>query len=346
MPTAHLFVRVVDHFGDAGIAWVLGLALAQDYGFDVTIIIDDPAPLAKIAPDYKNTNNINVLTDIPATLPPANLIIEMLSAAAPDDYVARAAACTPTPTWIIYEYLSAEDWITDLHLKPSPHPTLNLPRTFFYPGFTADTGGLLYREQDFPETKPTLAAPSRSLKIGLFCYKNPQLPALLNAWQTGDHTIDLYVPDQAITPTITEFFAQNPNQDPLDHHSRPFMPRDEFITYLADNDLNFVRGEESFASALLTGKPLIWHIYYQEQNAHLVKLKAFCTWFTASLAPPAAAAYTNLTLAWNGFGDIAAAWATFIPHLPTLAAHAQNVARTLKSHGSAAKNLVDFYRQR
>ena len=40
-------------------------------------------------------------------------------------------------------------------------------------------------------------------------------------------------------------------------------------------DFNFVRGEDSFARALLTGKPFLWHIYPQEENLHLQKLQSF-----------------------------------------------------------------------
>ncbi|MGL6025423.1 MAG: elongation factor P maturation arginine rhamnosyltransferase EarP, partial [Cetobacterium sp.] len=38
---------------------------------------------------------------------------------------------------------------------------------------------------------------------------------------------------------------------------------------------NFVRGEDSFVRALLTGKPFVWHIYLQEDMAHMDKIRGF-----------------------------------------------------------------------
>ncbi len=54
--------------------------------------------------------------------------------------MARAATA---PAWFILEYLSAETWVDGSHGLPSPHPRLPLPRRFWFPGFTAGTGGLL-----------------------------------------------------------------------------------------------------------------------------------------------------------------------------------------------------------
>jgi uncharacterized repeat protein (TIGR03837 family) len=46
-------------------------------------------------------------------------------------------------------------------------------------------------------------------------------------------------------------------------------------------DLNFVRGEDSLVRALWAGKPFIWHIYPQDDNAHHAKLEAFLDWMQA-----------------------------------------------------------------
>ena len=57
--------------------------------------------------------------------------------------------------------------------------------------------------------------------------------------------------------------------------SIPFVSQDEYDWVLSQCDLNIVRGEDSFVRAQLAGKPLIWHIYPQEDRAHEVKLAAF-----------------------------------------------------------------------
>jgi hypothetical protein len=45
--------------------------------------------------------------------------------------------------YIAIEYLSAEPWVENFHLKPSIDPESGLIKTFFYPGFTGQTGGLI-----------------------------------------------------------------------------------------------------------------------------------------------------------------------------------------------------------
>jgi hypothetical protein len=37
-------------------------------------------------------------------------------------------------------------------------------------------------------------------------------------------------------------------------------------------DLNFVRGEDSFVRAQWAERPFVWHIYPQQDDAHLEKL--------------------------------------------------------------------------
>ncbi|MGB3287699.1 MAG: elongation factor P maturation arginine rhamnosyltransferase EarP, partial [Burkholderiaceae bacterium] len=79
-------------------------------------------------------------------------------------------------------------------------------------------------------------------------------------------------------------------------HEMPFLDQDGFDRLLWSGDLNCVRGEDSLVRALWAGKPLLWHIYPQEDQAHMAKLQA---WLALSpLGPQAAQAMTS----WNA-GD-------------------------------------------
>ena len=53
------------------------------------------------------------------------------------------------------------------------------------------------------------------------------------------------------------------------------MTQDEYDLLLWSCDFNAVRGEESFIRAQWAGRPLVWHIYPQEDDAHWDKLNAF-----------------------------------------------------------------------
>ena len=68
-----------------------------------------------------------------------------------------------------------------------------------------------------------------------------------------------------------------------------FVPQAEFDAVLWLADMAIVRGEDSFVRAQLAGKPLLWHIYPQAEQAHLPKLHAF--WHKAATFAPLPAAH-------------------------------------------------------
>jgi uncharacterized repeat protein (TIGR03837 family) len=55
----------------------------------------------------------------------------------------------------------------------------------------------------------------------------------------------------------------------------PFVDQDGFDRLLWSSDLNCVRGEESLVRAMWAARPLLWHIYAQQEQAHLDKLRAW-----------------------------------------------------------------------
>jgi uncharacterized repeat protein (TIGR03837 family) len=75
----------------------------------------------------------------------------------------------------------------------------------------------------------------------------------------------------------------------------PRLPQERFDEILWLSDANFVRGEDSFVRAIWAGKPMIWNIYPQAEQAHRPKLEAFL-----SLRPPEERA---LSVAWNQLNE-------------------------------------------
>ena len=49
--TLHLYCRVVDNFGDAGVCWRLARQLAREHALDVTLWIDRPEVLGRLVPE-------------------------------------------------------------------------------------------------------------------------------------------------------------------------------------------------------------------------------------------------------------------------------------------------------
>ncbi len=205
--------RVVDNFGDGGVCWRLARQLAAEHGLAVTLWIDDVATLARIEPALDPRRDDQVARGVrvrryseshPATFIDPDVVIEAFACGLSDPYRDAMAAQPRPPVWVNLEYLSAESWVESAHALPSPHPRMPLTCWFYFPGFTASTGGLL-REVGLPEARNAfmrdpaaraaawraigVAPPESALTISLFCYANSALPALLDAWAEGDEEI-------------------------------------------------------------------------------------------------------------------------------------------------------------
>ncbi|WP_322991146.1 elongation factor P maturation arginine rhamnosyltransferase EarP [Limnohabitans sp.] len=286
-----IFCTVIDNHGDLGVCWRLTRQL-RDAGQRVRLWVDDASALAWMAPTAHQEPGIEVRPWADASqastlqaLPPADVWVEAFGCDIPEALVAHAVATrAEQPRWINLEYLSAEDWVPRMHQLPSPimsSPAKGWTKTFFYPGFTPDTGGLLreadllarqqrfdrmaWREQHAPNLPPN------GLLISLFCYEPAALPQLLAQLVGTPHHL-LVTPGRplAAVQQALASMAEQPNWSAL-----PYTDQNGFDEMLWACDLNFVRGEDSLVRALWAGQPFIWHIYPQDDNAHHAKLEAF-----------------------------------------------------------------------
>ena len=298
-----IFCRVIDNHGDLGVCWRLSRDLAAR-GHTVRLWVDDAAALAWMAP--QRPAGIE-LRDWPAgdvAVAPGDIVIEAFGCEPPPGFVARMAARTPAPRWINLEYLSAEDYVERSHGLASPQfhgPGAGLTRHFFYPGFTHRTGGLL-REPGLLQAVESFdgaawlasrgwAPRAGERVVSLFAYANPALPALLDAL-ARQPTLLLACPGP-----LQALVRDRPGLRSL---ALPYLPQDDFDRLLWACDLNFVRGEDSFVRAQWAGKPFVWHIYPQHDDAHHAKLAAFLT--RAGLPEDWCAVWRG----WNGLSPLPA----------------------------------------
>jgi len=93
-------------------------------------------------------------------------------------------------------------------------------------------------------------------------------------------------------------------------------------------------------------KPFVWQIYPQEEDAHRIKLDAFLARFSGVLPADASPACRALWHAWNGDGDVGAAWPAFERALPAFGAAMPRWCATLREHGDLAGNLLAFIRRK
>jgi len=374
-----IFCRVVDNFGDAGVCWRLARQLAHEHGLAVTLWIDDVRTLARIAPtlvpdrDDQGASGVRVrlLTDAAAaTALPADVVVEGFGCGLPEAYVVSMAAAARAPAWVVLEYLSAEPWIDASHGLPSPHPQHPLTRTFWFPGFTTRSGGLLReaglrdrREKATAQTGTRAAllraagidAPSDATLVSLFCYANPALPGLLDAWAEGDEAVVCLVPEGIALSELDRFTGgavPHPGQacrrGALSIAVMPMVDQDAFDQRLWQCDLNFVRGEDSLVRAIWAGRPLVWQLYPQDEDVHLAKMDAFLTRYEAGLPEPMRAAQRAFWYGWNeGSADMmVAAWPDLLGALPALRRHSHAWADQLAAGTDLGTQLVNYCENR
>jgi len=344
-----IFCEVIDNFGDAGVCWRLARQLADEHGITPRLFIDKPEALAQLAP-VSGREGVEVVHWQGDALQaePADVVIDAFGTRAPSHYVAAMAARRPHPVWINLEYLSAEAWVEGCHGLASPHPASGMVRWFFFPGFTTATGGLL-READLPARLDAVAAAtprSEALRVSLFSYENAGLGSLLSAWAADAQAIDCAVPAGRVRVGV-EAWAGAPLAAPLTRDSlsvepMPFMPQPAYDALLARSDLNFVRGEDSFVRAQWAGKPFIWHIYVQDEDAHLEKLGAFLDRYTVGLPDEAGSAMRDFHFAWNRGVGVGPLWPRLHAQLPTLLAHAREWRARLTQQLDLSTQLVRF----
>ena len=121
------------------------------------------------------------------------------------------------------------------------------------------------------------------------------------------------------------------------------MTQEEYDQLLWCCDFNAVRGEESFIRAQWAGRPLVWHIYPQEDDAHWVKLGAFLDLYCHGLSAPAEAALRGFWRAWNSGEGSAAAWRALLGQYDELLAHAEQWTGKQVANGDLAGKLVFFH---
>lgn len=376
--TLTIFCKVIDNYGDIGICWRLARQLQHEHGITVTLWVDDLKSFQRICPEvsiekdtqqiagvkinhWRNQDGIFTPEDI------TDIVIEFFGCDIPPGYIAAMAQCDPRPVWLNLEGLSAEEWVEGCHTLPSMHPRLPLTKHFFYPGFTAKTGGLLHeaaldegrkRFQSDPAAKAAFLselgispAEMAGLKVSLFCYPHAPVQALFQAWESGGTAITCLVPEGVAREAVQAFLDAEPKpgavhtRGALTVHVLPFVAQPDYDKLLWACDLNFVRGEDSFVRAQWADKPFIWHIYPQDKNLHHVKLRAFLQRYAGGID-----SLVDVSLAWNEAGNDDSAdsatwnaiWPPFLDDLPNIAKRTTDWQQEIAANGDFASNLLNF----
>lgn len=234
--TVWLFCRVIDNFGDAGVAWRLASSLRQETGATVHLYIDDITTLAPLnhaidpALPIQDTDGVKVVHWMEDALmrfddtPPPDCVIELFGCDLPPEVhmVIRDHAAL----WLNWEYLTAETWAENMHLLPSPQ-TDGTEKFFYFMGFSEQSGGLL-REQgagvrhqesgiqlssqaeNLPaghasdSTRRAMSDTLHSVSVYLFGYTSPVWADWLKCWQDLDQPLTVSLAGKQVTAALRQ----------------------------------------------------------------------------------------------------------------------------------------------
>lgn len=311
--TWDIFCHVIDNWGDLGVCWRLAEQLS-DRGQHVRLWVDDSSPLDWMAPGSGPCRRRSVdvrhwprsdTSALPPPLPAGDVLIEAFGCEIAPAWVQQLQPDSERGCWLNLEYLSAEAYVERCHRLPSPvlnGPLRGRTKWFFYPGFTAGTGGLL-RETDLLQRQASFdrlawrqrqELSAETTVVSLFCYEPPALPAALQHPDlVGAHWLVTHGRAcAAMQQALTHLPPSAPQVREL-----PALSQTGFDELLWACDLNFVRGEDSLVRALWAGQPFVWHIYPQHDNAHHDKLDAFLDWMQAPQS------WRDFHRVWNGISN-------------------------------------------
>lgn len=369
-----IFCNVIDNFGDIGVCWRLARQLAAT-GYAVRLWVDDLGAFHTLCPQIDPARDAQACCEVAvhrwttpfAEVDPGEVVVEAFACRLPESFESAMAARRTKPVWINLDYLSAEAWTADYHALPSPHPRLPLTKYFFFPGFDAQSGGLLREPELEARQHAFLASTDRqaaflaslgvrpvdheTLRVSLFSYENPALPSLLAAWADGRQAVQCLAAASRNLPGIESFADRRLRpgdvvcRGRLELHVLPFLPQDDYDALLWLCDLNCVRGEDSFVRAQWAARPMLWHIYLQEDGAHRAKLDAFLDRYGADLpdGSATASAIRNLHLAWNGDAPrTGAAWDAWVDAFEAIRKHAAEWQKKLIKQQDLCSRLVQF----
>jgi uncharacterized repeat protein (TIGR03837 family) len=309
---------VVDNYGDIGVVYRFARAFRHAHPETrIRVFIDNLVTFNAInccidttktvqeheSIIYINTSSLDeTLLD---TLGTADVIIEAFACFPPDKYMKRAFY--DSTLLINLEHLSAEPWVEEYHCKESLLPEGTLRKFYFMPGFTKNTGGLLLDTICSPNTCTDAEKiqqinallpgdysiePCDNMLVGtVFTYRRGMLRLIQDCLSIGTPVCLLVFGEKSIESiryAVQDYttMSEKPHRLVIQNCTiitMPFLSQITYDTLLTYTDFNIVRGEDSLVRAILAGKPFIWNAYLQDNQYHLVKVRALCemmkAWF-------------------------------------------------------------------
>ena len=306
-----ILCRVVDNYGDIGFVYRLARELSSLSSIEKTqlrLIVSDlksfnamalpPGISTSLA--VQNYNGWKVIDwnacaegKYEFTEQPPKIILECFQCGRPEwlDEILFSAQTTQTVQIVNVEYLTAEDWADDFHLLKSGTRSALVKKINFMPGFTKKTGGLVL-DKNFVSCVHSKTAALECLKkyaskktvaliedtnlfrVIAFSYERNfenEARALSEFAKNSGRKVQVLLAPGLGNAPFKKAAAAFKNISVYDLEYLPQLAWDALLTLA---DFSFIRGEDSFSRACLSGIPFVWHAYPQEEEFQLVKADA------------------------------------------------------------------------
>lgn len=367
--TIDIFCNIIDNFGDIGVSYRLAKEIASNK-YTVHLYVDDLYIFSKIENKINIHKKFQKLSkylfiykwdnSLKQNYIPSSVIIETFGCNLPF-YVTKKI--THKNIWINLEYLSAEDWIEDCHLKISPQAN-GIKKYFFFPGFTKNTGGLNYNKylpkinkikflQEFSQhitnrklKKTNIPNLCKNYSFNLiFTYNNPQVINIIKSKLKYNTNSVFFIAEGKSSTIFNKNYIKEINKT---------YPNAKFYKFKMINQSNFnklinicdfvvVRGEDSIVQAIIQEKNFLWDIYKQKENAHLDKIKQFIYKYI----PKNNSNYNEIyeSLINLNTSNIYSNFDSFMLKSEEIISHNKIWAKELKQNNSLCSNLLNFIKQ-
>lgn len=306
-----IFCEIIDNYGDIGVVYRISKELKKLFrDAKIRIVLNRLAEFKAINKEvkdleYQEVNGLicvtkNYVENNMDSFGVADLFIEAFGCEVPEEYVNLAKK--KSKLWINLEYLSGEKWIEDFHLQESLIGSDTLKKIFYMPGFSKKSGGViidsgfLERIQKGMEQREAILShhfPNFDFKnkfIGTIFSYEKNFDNLLKTLENKENTVLILMGEKTqesfekiLRKKGIENFGNWIKYGKIDIMRADFLSQEEYEEIISAVDFNFTRGEDSFVRSILLGKPFMWHIYLQEDKAHMDKINAFVDRFKESV---------------------------------------------------------------
>ena len=297
--------KVVDNFGDIGVAWRLCRRLTKIQSkYKICLIVDDLEAFSKIedrlpghlaaprnddspviASAAKQSINIDDIEIFPwkdDTLchevfsqndgERLSLILELFQCGRPDwmERILFEEKLNRTVQIIMIDYLTAEKYAEDFHCLQSLTRSAKVQKVNFMPGFTQNTGGLVIDDQ-----WQELPVWNKDGPVLIFTYEG-DWSALVSALISRKMLVAQGRGKESFMTAVRKMVECSRSEciETNFVEELPYLNQSEWDRIMKSCSALVIRGEESMSRACLSGIPFIWHAYPQSDEYQLVKVKA------------------------------------------------------------------------